>query len=143
MAGALRRYNDPCLTPSIHRLAEAAHRRRQLGPVALHKMSVAAIGIRHELDAAGRGLRSQIGHVDWHGSGQVDLFLNFGVLALWGWAFEKEAREALVILDPDAAVADPQLILREMLFLRRIMEIDAEVIGKHELHHSHRVRRTG
>ena len=47
------------------------------------------------------------------------------------------------VLDADAAVADPQFVLGEVFFFRRIMEIDAEVVGQHELHHTHRIGGTG
>src|SRR5437763_2718090 len=107
-----------CIILSIHLLAKTAYRRHQLGAEPLHQVRVAAVMIGHELDSVGGRLRRQVGHIDRNRFGQVDLFLDFRVLTLGHVTAVQPGREALVILDADAAVADPQLVLGEMLLLR-------------------------
>src|SRR3954454_9727803 len=95
-----------------------AHRRCELRAEALHQMRVAAVMVLEEADAIGGRLGGEIGHVDWNGLGQVDFLLDLRVMAFGHGAVEQPAGEPLVILEADATVADPQFVLREMLFLR-------------------------
>src|SRR5690242_4217733 len=56
-------------------LFEAADRRHQLGPEALHQMGIAPIMILEEVNAVSRRLHGQIGHVDRDRFGKVDMLL--------------------------------------------------------------------
>src|SRR3954452_8286781 len=91
-----------------------ADRRHQLRTVSLHEMRVAAVRIGAEDDAVGRWSNREIGHVDRHGLRQVDFLLDLRIAAFRNEAAEQPARETLVILDANAAIADPQLVLGEV-----------------------------
>ena len=51
--------------------------------------------------------------------------------------------ETLCILEPDAAGAECPLALLEQRLARRVVEIDAEVVGEHEFDLAHSVQRSG
>ena len=58
-----------------------------------------------------------------------------------GTCAEHPGREAAIVLQPHAAVAEPAVVLREQLLVRRVVQVDAVIVGHLELHVAHRIPR--